>query len=291
MKKTAAAVILVLVLLFPACDVHCMAVSLISDEGVRMVLFEDIIVEPDADEDTVCIMGNASVGHGLTGDLVVFFGNAVIHSHVEGNVVVFFGQTAISEGASVSGDLVTMGPLMSKGEVYGNTIRIFPYEVDININRLISIRIFLTVMFSFLSFAAGAAIYAIFGGRFGKTVIRTADTAWKNLAAGFIAYVLLLLLLPFLFITIIYPVFFFAVLAAARVFAGFYTGRTLLGSAKSGLSRVFSLLTGITTITLIQVLLLSLMQNGQAIVYGIMYLIFQMIIHSFGIGLLIGIRK
>ncbi len=293
MKKISLAVLLFLVVLSGLkLTVFGQGASINIDKNDMVSGFEDIYIDEPFSGSVVSFFGDVYIKEQVTGDLVVLFGDAKVHADITGEIVVVFGKTEIADGVEIGGSVLSIGR-MQKGSarIGGEIVRIYPGDWDADIEAVVFVKTITVVVFSVFIFLVGLAICALLKEKLADIQAAFENSFGIKILFGFIIYIALIIMLLPLFVTILYPLAFIILLAIAEGLSAIFFGRIISAVLKAKYGIYIQFTTGLITITLIKVLLLSMIPYGSTVFNISLYLLFELFVICLGIGFIISMKK
>lgn len=286
MKKFGALLSLLLFLMFALTVAYAEGVSVSSDTGDRVSLFDDIKIDSEVKGNVISVLGNVEVNKPVDGQVVVVFGDITINAKVSGQVVTVFGNTRLTPGAVVQKDLITLGSIEreSGSTVLGHEVRIFGEYMNIDIGALLYLRLAIMLLFTLAVLVIGLLVLALSRKKYEEITVSIEKNIGKKLLLGFLAYLGASILLVLLIITLVAPVLYVVLLVMAAIVASIYFGRIILKTFSPKNSIYMEFITGLISITLIKMLLIFLVPPEGIIFNFILLAIFSVLVNSIGLG-------
>jgi cytoskeletal protein CcmA (bactofilin family) len=286
MKKLAALLAVLLFLIFALTVAYAEGVSVSSDTGDRVSLFDDIKIDSEVKGNVISVLGNVEVNKPVDGQVVVVFGDVTINGNVSGQIVTVFGNTRLTSGAVVQKDLITLGSIERENgsKVLGQEVRIFGEYMNIDIGALLYLRLAIMLLFTLAVLVIGLLVLALSRKKYEEITASIEKNIGKKLLLGFLAYMGASILLVLLIITLVAPVLYIVLLVMAAVVASIYLGRTILKTFSPKNSIYMEFITGLISITLIKLLLIFLVPQENIILSSALLAIFGIFINSIGLG-------
>lgn len=301
MKKPALILLIVITTMLSVFQMACWAdeVSEFVSNGDRVSIFGDISVDKNTVGDIVAIFGSIEVNKSVQGDVVSVFGNVNVKDNIEGevvsvmgdvtldgsisrDVVIVFGKVKMTENAVVNGDLVTIGTIEREAGA-----KVFGQEVKVNIAFLMVARTVVTIVLAFLVLILGLVIIAIFKDRAVNISLTVEENIGRKIALGFLGQIGFLIIMILLSIVAIGPLLYLFLLVAAEVVISIYFGKQILKVFNANLNVYLEFITGLATVTLLKILLTLIIPQIGFVPYLIAYVIFDIFIRAWGIGILV----
>lgn len=288
MKKTAVVFLVLLVLCTAVAGVFADGISVSSENGDRVSVFEDVTVNGSTNGNVIVVLGNVDINADVNGEVIAVFGDATIRGTVSGQVVTVFGSARLTEKAVVQGNLISLGGVekASGARVGGQEVRIFSELLSTDIGSLLYLRVVLLLAFSLASLFLGLLILMIFRKRFEEIARNIENNFGRKLILGFLAYLGAAILLVLLFITLIAPVLYILLLILGSIASSIYFGRLILKAFNPTRSLFAEFITGLLTVTLVKLLLIYLVPQEDVLLSIALLGLFELFASSYGIGVL-----
>ena len=286
MKKIVTLLLVLLFSMFALTTAYAEGVSVSSDTGDRVSLFDDIKIDSEVKGNVISVLGNVDVDKAVDGQVVVVFGDVTINANVSGQVVTVFGNTRLTSGAIVQKDLITLGSIEkeSGSRVLGQEVRIFGEYMNIDIGALLYLRLAIMLLFTLAVLVIGLLVLAVSRKRYEEITASIEKNIGKKLLLGFLAYLGASILFVLLIVTLVAPVLYIVLLVMAAIVASIYLGRTILKTFSPKNSIYMEFVTGLISITLIKLLLIFLVPQEGIILSFALLAIFGIFVNSIGLG-------
>lgn len=287
MKKLTALIMLIAVLLLNVLPVTAEGISINSENGDRISIFDNINVTQPVMGNVICVLGNISVDSRVSGQVVAVFGDIHINSDVSGQVVTLFGNTTLEKTATVAGDVITIGSLSKEtgARVLGQEVRILGEHMNLDISAIIYLRLAILILFTLAVLAVGLLILFLSRDHYNKISQRIENDMGRKLLLGFLSFLGASILLLLLLVTLIAPLLYVVVLVLSTITASMYVGRLILKTFSQKNSIYTEFMTGLGSITLLKLLLLFLVpQEDLLLGLGLIGLI-DLCIYALGLGI------
>ena len=287
MKKAAFFLLIFVVLMLAVSPAIAEGISVLSESGDKVSLFEDLHIDKAVNGNVIVILGNVKVDDEVNGIVVTVFGNADINAKVSEQIVTVFGNSTMGEKA-VTGNLITLGSVqkMEGSKVLGNEVRILGEMMNINIGAILYLRVAILILFAVAVLLIGLLILAIYKKKFQVMTENVEQRLDRKLILGFLAYFGASILLVMLVITLIAPVLYLIILILASITSSIFVGRLILKALNPSKSIVMEFITGLITITLVKLLLIYLVPQEDIIASLILLGAFAVFINSLGLGII-----
>lgn len=286
MKKYAAMLFVLLLFISASVTAYAEGISVSSDSGDRVSLFDDISIDSEVQGNVISVLGNVDINKPVKGLVVVVFGDITLDAEVSGQVVTVFGNTRLTSGAVVGKDLITLGSIEkdSGARVLGQEVRVFGEYMNIDIGALLYLRLALMLLFSLAVLVIGLLVLVISKKRYGEITAAIEKNTGKKLLLGFLAYLGASILCLLLIITLVAPVLYIILLVMADIVASIYLGRVILKTFSPSNSIYMEFITGLISITLVKLLLIFLVPQEGIILSFALLAAFGVFINSIGLG-------
>lgn len=286
MKKLAILVIALLFSMLTLTVAYAEGVSVSSETGDRVSLFDDIKIDSEVKGNVISVLGNVQIDKPVDGQVVVVFGDVTVNSDVSGQVVTVFGNTKLTSGAVIHKDIITLGSIQkeSGSRVLGQEVRIFGEYMNIDIGALLYLRLAIMLLFTLAVLVIGLLVLALSRKRYEEITASIEKNVGKKLLLGFLAYLGASILVVLLIITLVAPVLYIVLLVMAAIVASIYLGRTILKTFSPKNSIYMEFITGLISITLVKLLLIFLVPQEGIIYSFILLTVFGVFINSIGLG-------
>lgn len=286
MKKLAVLLVVLLFSMLSFTAVFAEGISVSSEAGDRVSLFDDIKIDKVVKGNVISVLGNIEVNKNVDGQVVVVFGDVTVNAAVSGQVVTVFGNTKLTSAAVVKKDLITLGSIEKAdgASVLGQEVRIFGEYMNIDIGALLYLRLAMLILFSLAVLVIGLLVLATARKRYEEITASIEKNVGKKLLLGFLAYMGISILFVLLIVTLVAPVLYIVLLVLADIVASIYLGRVILKAFSPKNSIYVEFITGLISITLVKLLLIFLVPQ-EGIIFSLALLaIFGVFINSIGLG-------
>ncbi|NJD04260.1 MAG: hypothetical protein FIA99_17075 [Ruminiclostridium sp.] len=291
MKKFAFFLLIFIVLTLAVSPAIAEGISVLSESGDKVSLFEDIHITEKVNGNVIVILGNVNVDSEVNGIVVTVFGNANINARVSEQVVTVFGNSIMGEKA-VTGNLITLGSVqkMKGSRISGNEVRILGEMMNINIGAILYLRVAILILFTVAVLLIGLLILVVYKKKFEKMTENVEQKLDRKLILGFLAYFGASILFVMLAITLIAPALYLAILILASITSSIFVGRLILKALNPTQSIIMEFITGLITITLVKLLLVYLLPQEEIILSLVLLGVFAVFINSLGLGIIMEAR-
>lgn len=287
MKKFMALLIIIAVLTLNVMPVAGDGISLSSENGDKISLFDDVTITTPVKGNVVSVLGNVTVDSNISGQVVAVFGDITVNAEVSGQVVTVFGNTILSNGAVVKGDVITMGSLSKTdgASVLGQEVRILGESMNLDIGAIVYLRLVIMILFTLAVLIIGLLILVISKEQYTKIAKNIERNIGKKLLLGILSFLGASILLLLLLVTLIAPILYIVVLVLSTITASMYLGRLILKTFSPANSIYMEFITGLISITLIKLILLFLVpQQDLLLGLGLVGLL-DLFVYSVGLGI------
>ena len=287
MKKPAALLVIIVVLMLSVIPVAGDGVSVSTEAGDRISLFEEVRITSPVYGNVISVLGNVSVDSNINGQVIAVFGDVNIAADVSAQVVTVFGNTYLADGAVVQGNVITIGSLNKSAgaRVLGQEVRILGETMNLDIDAIVYLRLFIMAIFTLAVLIVGLLVLAIYKRQYINIANNIESNTGKKLLLGFLSFLGASILLILLLATLIAPILYIVALVLSTITASMYTGRLILKAFSRANSIYMEFITGLISITLVKLLLLFLIpQQDLLLGMGLMGL-FDILVFSVGLGI------
>lgn len=285
-KLSVALSVLLLFLALSSTAARAEGISVSSDSGDRVKLFEDMKIDSEIKGNVISVLGGVEVDAEVGGQVIAVFGDITVNSDVAGQVVTVFGNTRLTSAAIVEGDLITLGSIEKEdgAKVLGQEVRVLGKSMNLDIGALLYLRLAMLLLFFLAVLLIGLLLLVISKKKYEEITASIEKNTGKKLLLGFLAYLGISILFVMLIITLVAPVLYLVLLVLASVVASTYLGRMVLKTFSPKNSIYMEFVTGLISITLIKLLLIFLVpQEGIILSFALLF-VFGVFINSIGIG-------
>lgn len=285
-KKVRIIVIAVVFLLL----IPCIAWAAPIDFSNKLVFFEEKQITQQASGNVTVAIGNADIQTDVNGSVIVILGRATVHGRVGGDIVSIFGEVDIENNSSVQGNLVSIGKL-KKAE----NVQIFGTKLDINVDIISlfksnGIIINGLIILALITLAAGLILISIFPGRYRIMAYRMSSGLSRRMILGGLVVISFTIVVIFLLFMMVAPLLYVLLLMFTDILASIYVGTFIFKSNFDRTTIYLQFFVGHLLISILKIVPLILIPAGSynlMLVYGICFLILQMLMAFFGVGTII----
>jgi hypothetical protein len=294
MKKTALVLLQVLlIIVFMQMTAFAQDITgAIPDTGDKVSVLADLNIETETDGNVIVILGNADIQNDVYGDVVVILGNADINARVSGQVVSVLGEIILADGAVITGDVVSIGGLekATGASINGQEIELPSGDLDRAFRIIMAARIVPAVTYGIIVLALGLVLITISREKFEYISVGIEREILKKFFIGFLGFIGATILTILLFITIVAPLLYFALLAIGGVVSSIFVGKLILRHQNPGASIYAQFMAGLIAVTLLKAAFIYLIPVGDILLGIILYLFISILIVSIGIGILLDLK-
>jgi len=288
MKKAACLMFFLIILVTCFSVAYAEGVSISSETGDRISLFENIKIDNAVSGNVITLLGNTEIDGNVNGQVITVFGDATVNSGVSGQVVTVFGNTVLTKNADIKGNIVTLGSMQKENgaAVSGQEVRILGEYMNVDIAALLYLRLALLILYALAVLVIGILLLSVKKRQYEVITSRIEENTGKKLLLGILAYIGISVLLILLTITLVAPILYLLIIIIAAIPASIFFGRLILRAFNSKNSLITEFITGFITITLIKLMLLYLLPQDSLLVSLALVAIFDFFINSLGLGIL-----
>lgn len=303
MKKAALILIMVIIML-NAIQMCAWAddLAIMIDNGDRVSIFEDVVVDKETNGDVVAIFGNIDVNKKVQGDVVAIFGDVDINDSIDGEVVAIlgninldqrvsgeivsaFGKVTMSKNAVVNGDLIVIGSIDREAGA-----KVFGQEVKVNTGFLMVARVVVTIVLAFLVLVLGLVAISIFRERSVNISDGSDKNTGRKIAVGFLGFIGFFIIMVLLSIVVVGPIIHLFLLIIAEIAVSICAGKQILKLFNANQNVYLEFTTGLAVISFIKIVLTLIIPQIGFVAYLLLYIAIDIFIRSWGIGILIDTR-
>lgn len=288
MKRIFAVVAALMLMLTFALPVYAEGVSVLSDSGDRVSLFDNVKIDKVVNGNVIAVFGDVELNADVNGLVVTVFGDLKLDARVSGQVITVIGNTWLGNKAVVNGSLFSLGQLEKEpgAKILGQEVNIFGRNMKLDMSELIIVRVLLLLMFAVIVFLIGILYIAASRKKMGEIEANIEGNLGRKLLLGFLAYIGATIVLVLLFITVIVPILYLVLIVLATVMSSICLGKLIMKAMSPSNSVYLEFITGLVTITLFELLLTFLIPGEDAILSLLLLGVFSLLINSFGVGTL-----
>ncbi len=294
MKKLLTIIALLMVFVVFAAKATTFALSVENGvgNGDLVTIGENVNIDEPTNGEVVIIFGNAEINKDVNGQVVVIGGDLIVNAKISGEVVNIMGSTTLTENAEIMGNLVSMGSFkdLSDGKIHGQktVLNIGDFKIgNFNMNFLVFLQAILLILYLFITIALGMPMIAIASRWFRKMTAGVSEGVRRKLALGFLGLLGSFIAMLLFCWTMVIPLVFLTFLLIANVTASIYLGKVVLRIFNGSLNIYLEFITGLLLIVLVKFLLLMIIPENGVILSLLVYMAFDAVINSIGIGILI----
>jgi hypothetical protein len=289
MKKLAAFLIFLMLLMVSAVPVIGEGVYVISENGDAIQIFEDVAVTAPVEGNIIVVLGNVSVKNRVDGHVVTVFGDSEIDAEVTGQVVSVFGKVILKDGARIAADVISIGSLEKAdgAVIHGKEVRILGESVNLDIDAFSYLRISILILFMLAVLLTGSLTLLISRDKY-RIISRNLDkNPGRKMALGILSFIGATSLLVILLLTLIAPVLYIILVIMATVPACIYIGRMILKAFSQKNSIFMEFITGLITATLFKFIIILIIPQQSFWLGSAVNGLVNFLIYSFGMGILV----
>jgi len=292
--KRLAILLLLLVLFITGSNVHAAGISVSSNNGGTVAVMRNIKIDRATAGNIVVVMGNLDIDADVLGNVLVIMGSVRINSKVSGEIVSVLGDVELTGRSEVYGNIISVMGAINKAK----EARIIGEEMEIlgqsskesfksNMDFFLFLRTTLIIALSIFTLLIGLLLITVSKEKYMRVSLNIDNRTGKKIAIGFLGFIGLTILALLFFITLVVPVIYIILLIMGGIFSSIYFGKVILGAFNGGNNVYAGFITGLTTITLIKVLLTFFVPQSGFVLNIILYLLFTVFINSLGIGIML----
>jgi hypothetical protein len=287
MKKLSSLLLLSIVFILMTLPVFAGGVAISSENGDRVSLIDDIKITNPVMGNVISVLGNVSVNSKINGQVVAVFGDITVNAEVAGQVVTVFGNTILKPGATVGGDVITIGSLTKDegAKVNGQEVRILGESMNLDISAFVYLRLAIMILFTLAVLIVGLLILVISKEKYKKISQHIEKDVGRKLLLGVLSLLCSSILLLLLLVTLIAPLLYIVILILSSVTASIYFGRLILKTFSQKNSIYTEFVTGLVSITLLKLLLLFMVPQDELLLGLALVGIVDLFIYSLGLGI------
>lgn len=256
----------------------------------HLVFMEDVTVKDKAEGHVAVVIGDADIQSDISGSLVVILGKATVQGTVEGDVVSVFGDVEIVKGSSIHGNLVSLGKIKKAPEVEINgTITAFNIDI-ISLFKSNGILINALIISSLIVLVMGLIFITIFSDKFRIMASSMNRRISRKLILGGLVIASFTIVLVFLVFLIVAPALYILVLMIADIMAAIFVGTIIFKKYYSRSAIYLEFFVGHILVSILKIVPLIYLPSGSytaLMIYGISYIILELLIACFGIGIIV----
>ncbi len=289
MKKISVLLVLIGILMLSVLPVAAGGISVSSENGDSISLFEDIEISRPVNGNIISVIGNITLNGNVNGQVVAVFGDITANAQVTGQVVTVFGNTVLTKNAQVNGDVITMGSLIkeSGARVLGQEVRILGESMNLDIGALVYLRLSVIILFILAVLVVGLLLLVISKDHYNSITKTIEKNVGKKLLLGILSFLGASILMLLLLVTLIAPLLYIVLLVLSTVTASIYAGRLILKTFSAKNSIYMEFITGLISITLVKLLILFLVPQQELLLGLGLVSLFNLFVYSMGMGILV----
>jgi hypothetical protein len=257
----------------------------------NLIVLEDKKVEDESNDNVTIVMGTADIQTDINGSVIVVFGKATINGNVSGDVVSAFGEVYIKGDSQIQGNLVSVGKLeKAKGVTIKGTKLLINFDF-ISLFKSNGILINTLIICFLITLVGGLILISIFTGRYRAMSYSMGTALARRIMLGGLAIISCTIVLAFLIVLIIAPTLYIFLVMFADIIASIYLGTFIFKKSNNESSTIFlEFFVGHIIIYIFKIVPLIIIPAGSymaLMIYGICFIVFELIMASFGIGTII----
>lgn len=287
MKKLAALLISIMIVVCSVLPVAGIGVYVASDKGDRIRILEDMDINSPVSGNAIVVLGNVSVNSKVDGHVIAVFGEVTVSSEVSGQVVTVFGRTYLKESAAVMGDVITIGSLdrAPGAEIQGLEVRILGESMNLDIGAISYFRLVAMLLFNFAVLVVGILALLISKSSYKKISRNLGKYFGRKILLGVLALIGVTALMLLLLVTLIAPILYIVVLILSTVTASMFFGRLILKAFSPKNSMMVEFITGLISITLVKLILIFIVPQESILLGFALTALLDIFIYAVGLGI------
>ncbi len=287
MKKAAAVLIILAILVFSVVPVLGEGVFVISGSGDNIKILEDSNIDSPVNGNAIVVLGDITVNDRVNGHVIAVFGEVAVNAEVSGQVVTIFGNTSLNEQAVVMGDVITIGSLhkAAGASILGQEVRILGESMNLNIGALAYLQLIVMILFMLAALVVGLLAMLISRTAYQNISSNLDKNIGRKMILGVLSFFGASALLLLLMVTLIAPVLYIVILIMSTVTAAMFFGRLILKSFSQKNSIYAEFITGLISIMLVKLLIVFLIPSENILVGFALVGVLDLIINSVGLGI------
>lgn len=288
MKKLAAFLVILTLLMASAVPVLGEGVYVISENGDAIKIFEDAAVTVPVEGNIIVVLGNVTVKSRVDGHVVTVFGDSEIDAEVTGQVVSIFGKVTLKGGARIAGDVISIGSLEKTegAAIRGQEVRILGESVNLDIDAFSYLRLSVLILFMLAVLLTGVLTLLISRSKYSIISRNLEKNPGRKMVLGMLSFIGATSLLVILLLTLIAPLLYIILLIMAAVPACIYIGRMILKAFSQKNSIFIEFITGLITATLFKFVIILIIPQQSFWLGSAVNGLVNFLIYSFGMGIL-----
>lgn len=289
MKKLTALIVLVAITLLCLSPVYAAGVYVSSQDGDKVSFMDNITIDKNIKGNVIAVLGDVTVNDIVTGQIITIFGDAYVNSQISGQVVTIFGNTYLNRNANVTGDVITIGSLhRSEGAVVGGQeVRILGESMNLDISAILYLRLAIMLLMTFSVLAVGLVLITLQKKKYTQIAESIDKNLSKKMLMGVLSFLAASIILVLLVVTLIAPFVYIILLILSTVTASMLAGKLIISTFSQSNSVYMEFITGLITISLIKLLIIFVVPQSNVILGLALIGIFDMLVYSAGLGILV----
>lgn len=289
MKKLTALIVLIAVTLLCVIPAYAAGVYISSQNSDKISFMDNIEIGEVISGNVVAVLGDVSVNENVNGQIITVFGDVYVNSLVSGQVVTIFGNTYLNEKANVTGNVITIGSLhRSEGAIVGGQeVRILGESMNLDISAILYLRLAIMLLMTFSVLAVGLVLITLQKKKYTQISGSIDKNLSKKLLMGVLSFIAVSIILVLLVVTLIAPFVYIILLILSTITASMLAGKLILSTFSQSNSVYMEFITGLITISLVKLLIIFVVPQSNVILGLALVGIFDMLIYSAGLGILV----
>jgi len=283
-------VLQLLALLITGTSVYANGISVSSNNGDLVAVMKDIKIDKTTAGNIVVVMGNLDIEENVSGNVLSIMGNVKVNAKVLGQIVTVLGNVELSDGSEVYGSVISVMGAIKKvdgARIIGEEMEIAGRSFRVNTNSFLTLATVLTIMFSVFALLIGMLLITVSKEKYMRISLNIEKRTGRKITMGFLGFLGMTILALLFFITLVVPLIYIVLIIISVIFSSIYFGKVILGTFNGGNNVYAGFITGLTTITLIKVLLILFVPQSGFILNVLLYILFTVFINSLGIGVML----
>lgn len=281
----------VLVSLIFSLFIPCMVYAAQNDLTISDLIFlSDKVINEKSSGNITVVMGSADIRADIDGSVIVIFGKATIDGNISEDVVSVLGEIKIQGDSKVQGNLVSIGKLERADSVSISGTKLSINVDIISLFKSNGIIINTLIIFSLITLIAGLILISIFTARYRAMSYSMKSEVPRRLVLGFLIVISCTIVLAFLIFLVIVPILYVLIMIFANIIASIYFGTFIFKNNNEKSTIYLEFFVGHIIISIIKIVPLILLPAESYLalmIYGICYVLLELLMVSFGIGTII----
>ena len=287
MKKAAAVLIILTILILSCASALGEGIFVISGSGDNIKILEDSNIDSPVNGNAIVVLGDITVNSKVSGHVIAVFGEVSVNAEVFGQVVTIFGNTNLKEQSVVMGDVITIGSLHKAdgASILGQEVRILGESMNLDIGALAYLQLTVMILFILATLVVGLLAMLISRTAYQNISRSLEKNIGRKIILGILSFLGASALLLLLMVTLIAPVLYIVILIMSTVTAAMFFGRLILKSFSQKNSIYAEFITGLISITLVKLIIVFLTPVENIMVGFVLVGALDLIINSVGLGI------